>query len=65
MNVQQVLSLRKPVRKERNLTGGPHYGHSDSKSQVSRFSQKKSNVKDILVRNFFKKYPVGRELQDI
>ena len=65
MNVQQVLSLRKPVRKERNLTGGPGYHQSDVKSQASRFSQKKSNVKDILVRNFFKKYPMGRDLQDI
>ena len=59
MNVAQALSLRKPdfPRKQRNLTGGPH-GSYDGNSQVSRFSNKKNNIKDILVRNFFRKYPI-------
>ena len=64
MNVAQALSLRKPDRKARNLTGGPH-GSYDANSQISRFSNKKSNIKDILVRNFFRKYPIGPEMKDI
>ena len=46
------------------MTGGPH-GSYDSGSQVSRFSHKKNNIKDILVRNFFRKYPVDGQLKDI
>lgn len=63
MNVAQALSLRKPDR-QRNYTGGAH-SSVDGKVPMSRFSNKRSNIKDILVRNFFKKYPIDRDTQDI
>ena len=57
MNVAQTLNLRKPDRKPRNLTGGP-YGSHEQQVVSSRFNTKKNNIKDILVRNFFRKYPI-------
>ena len=64
MNVAQALSLRKPDRSKRNLTGGPQSSYdAHSGGPLSRFGQnKKSNIKDILVRNFFRKYPIGPEM---
>lgn len=64
MNVAQALSLRKPDR-QRNLTQGAHTSADNNRSGASRFSNKRSNIKDILVRNFFKKYPIDRDMQDI
>lgn len=54
MSVQQVLSLRKPDR--------PHRTHA---SQEMGRAGKKNNIKDILVRNFFRKYPIGPEVSDM
>ena len=58
MNAIQALSLRKPDA--RNLNGIP----SNASDAGSRFS-KKSNIKEILVRNFFRKYPITGEVSDI
>ena len=58
MNAIQALSLRKNDA-QRNSSHGVH--QSDP---TSRFS-KKSNIKEILVRNFFRKYPISGEISDI
>ena len=58
MNAIQALSLRKPdQRNTNNLL-------SNGSEQNSRFS-KKSNIKEILVRNFFRKFPISGEISDI
>ena len=57
MNAIQALSLRKP--EVRNI-GGLSTTHSEV---GSRFS-KKSNIKEILVRNFFRKYPLDGNITD-
>lgn len=58
MNAIQALSLRKP--EPRNIGG-----LSTTNSEVgSRFS-KKSNIKEILVRNFFRKYPLQGNISDM
>ena len=31
---------------------------------MSRFGRQKSNIKEILVRNFFRKYPIVEEVTD-
>ena len=51
MNAVQALSLRKPNRNAAN-------------SGDSRFQNKKSNIKEILMRNFFRKYPIGDTVSD-
>ena len=51
MNAVQALSLRKPNRNVAN-------------SGDSRFQNKKSNIKEILMRNFFRKYPIGDQVTD-
>jgi hypothetical protein len=58
MNAIQALSLRKNDGM-RNANHGSH--QSDT---TSRFS-KKSNIKEILVRNFFRKYPISDEISDM
>ena len=55
MSVQQVLSLRKPDRAHNRATAS---------QEVNRMS-KKNNIKDILVRNFFRKYPIGADVSDM
>ena len=58
MNAIQALSLRKPDN--RNVGSLP----SNVSDTGSRFS-KKSNIKEMLVRNFFRKYPLTGEISDI
>ena len=57
MNAIQALSLRKPDN--RNAGNFP----SNTSDAGSRFS-KKSNIKEMLVRNFFRKYPISGEKSD-
>ena len=57
MNAIQALSLRKPEARNSGLT-------SHNSETASRFS-KRSNIKEMLVRNFFRKYPISGEVSDI
>ena len=58
MNAIQALSLRKPEARNFDKI-------SNTLSEAgSRFS-KKSNIKDILVRNFFRKYPLESSVSDM
>ena len=57
MNAIQALSLRKPDARNGNQLAG------NSSDVGSRFS-KKSNIKEILTRNFFRKYPITGEVND-
>ena len=57
MNAIQALSLRKPDARNGSL--------SMTQSEAnSRFS-KKSNIREILVRNFFRKYPITNDVTDM
>ena len=59
MNAIQALSLRKPdVRNSNSIVS------STASDAGSRFS-KKSNIKEILVRNFFRKYPISGQITDV
>ena len=58
MNAIQALSLRKNDA-FRNVSHGVH--QSDPSARIS----KKSNIKEILVRNFFRKYPISGEISDM
>lgn len=58
MNAIQALSLRKPDN--RNAGSLP----TNTSETGSRFS-KKSNIKEMLVRNFFRKYPISGDVSDI
>ncbi len=60
MNTMQILSLRKPDRRFDSLGRQ----EPNSQQQNTRFS-KKNNIKDILVRNFFRKFPIGIEVSDM
>jgi hypothetical protein len=60
MNTMQILSLRKPDRRFDSLGRQ----EPNSQQQNTRFS-KKHNIKDILVRNFFRKFPIGIEVSDM
>ena len=60
MNAQQMLSLRKPDKRFDSLGRL----EPNSQQQNTRFS-KKNNIKDILVRNFFRKFPIGIEVSDM
>jgi hypothetical protein len=60
MNAQQMLSLRKPDKRFDSLGRQ----EPNSQQQNTRFS-KKNNIKDILVRNFFRKFPIGIEVSDM
>ena len=56
MNAIQALSLRKPDR----------VNYSSNMSEASsRYTNKKSNIRDILVRNFFRKYPLSASTDDL
>ena len=58
MNAIQALSLRKPdARNQNNLL-------SNASEGGSRFS-KRSNIKEILVRNFFRKFPISGNVSDM
>ena len=59
MNAIQALNLRKP--NNRQPGGSMPSNQSDA---GSRFS-KKSNIKEMLVRNFFRKYPISGDITDI
>jgi len=50
INAVQALNLRKPDHRN---------NFSSNMSQASSAYNKKSNIKDILVRNFFRKYQIG------
>ena len=58
MNAIQALNLRKsePARN--------HVSSSFHSETASRFG-KKSNMKDILIRNFFRKYPISNDISDV
>ena len=58
MNAIQALSLRKPEARNGTLSTTMSQGSS------TRFS-KKSNIKEILTRNFFRKYPISGEVSDV
>ena len=55
MNAIQALSLRKPEQ----ARNGPALSDAGS-----RFG-KKSNIKEILVRNFFRKFPLSNDVSDM
>jgi hypothetical protein len=58
MNAIQALSLRKPdVRNASQINPGTTEGGS-------RFG-KRSNIKEILTRNFFRKYPLHSDVTDM
>ena len=57
MNSVQALSLRKP--EVRNIGG-----LSTTQSEAGSRFGKKSNIKEILVRNFFRKYPLDGSITD-
>jgi hypothetical protein len=59
MNAVQMLSLRKPDRRFDSVSRT-----DQSTSNNSKFS-KKNNIKEILVRNFFRKFPIGVEISDM
>ena len=50
------------MRKNDAMRNLSQVGHQSD--TTSRFS-KKSNIKEILVRNFFRKYPISGEISDI
>lgn len=54
-----MLSLRKPDKRFDSVSRADHASQHNS-----RFS-KKNNIKEILVRNFFRKYPIGIEVSDM
>ena len=59
MNAIQALSLRKPdVRNSSSIVS------ASASDAGSRFS-KRSNIKEILVRNFFRKYPISGSISDV
>jgi hypothetical protein len=58
MSIQQVLSLRKPEKRFDS------HKRPFASQEVNRHG-KKNNIKDILVRNFFRKYPIGAEVSDM
>ena len=57
MNAVQALSLRKPTRGS-SITG------AHTTNDQMRFKNRKSNIKDILARNFLRKYPIDHTLSD-
>lgn len=59
MNAIQALNLRKRDG-TRNMMHSTHQS-SDASSHFG----KKSNIKEILVRNFFRKYPITGEVSDV
>ena len=60
MNAIQALSLRKPDA----ARNGPMASSVSEAGSHSRFG-KKSNIKEILVRNFFRKYPLTGDISDM
>ena len=67
MNAIQALNLRKPDNRQARGQGGAQsvHSHKTNVSEVnSRFS-KRSNMKEILIRNFFRKYPLTGEITDM
>ena len=50
------------MRKNDAMRNPGQVGHNSD--TTSRFS-KKSNIKEILVRNFFRKYPISGEISDM
>ena len=50
------------MRKNDAMRNPGQAGHNSD--TTSRFS-KKSNIKEILVRNFFRKYPISGEISDM
>ena len=62
MNAIQALNLRKPDQ-QRNAQVATTSVHSH-KTNDSRFN-KRSNMKEILIRNFFRKYPLVGNITDM
>lgn len=54
MHAAQALNLRKSNRAT----------DTNSVDAVSRTGTKKNNIKEILVRNFFRKYPLAKDFND-
>ena len=61
MDVAQALRLRKNDNRRFESVG--RFESASSQPQT-RFN-KKNNIKEILVRNFFRKYPIGIEVSDM
>ena len=59
INAIAALSLRKPDRHNTNPATSSNVSEAGS-----RFGNKRSNMKEILVRNFFRKYPLSRDISD-
>jgi hypothetical protein len=59
MNVVAALNLRKPDKRFESV------GRTGSSDKYNTRFNKKNNIKDILVRNFFRKYPIGIEVSDM
>lgn len=59
MNVVHQLNLRKPDKRFDSL------GRVGSSDQYNTRLNKKNKIKDILLRNFFRKYPIGIEVSDM
>lgn len=59
MSMHHLLGLRKPDKRFDSMHRSESYSQ-----QVSRLF-KKNNIKDILVRNFFRKFPIGIEVSDM
>ena len=59
INAIAALSLRKPDHNRNNANLS-----SNASEAGSRFGNKRSNMKEILVRNFFRKYPLDRAIND-
>ena len=58
MNAMHTLGLRKADPK-RNSTAAPVQS-----SETSRFGRQKSKIQEILVRNFFRKYPIVADVTE-
>lgn len=58
MNAQQMLSLRKPDKRFDSIARNEPTSQHNNRLN-------KNNIKEILVRNFFRKFPIGIEVSDI
>ena len=60
MNAIQALNLRKPDTRNSSAQNYPI-----SAETSSRFGGKKSNIKEMLIRNFFRQYPIALDTPDL
>ena len=62
LNAIQALSLRKPdiTRNNKDAMSQHHM-----QSEVGSRFGKKSNIKEMLIRNFFRKYPISISTSDM